>query len=201
MIKDFSNNEYLIGFLKKGNEKAYEFLMDTYYQRLCVYANSLCKDIYTSEDIVQNVFSRVWERRHKLMESRSIKSYLYQSVHNEFINQYRRKSKLLMVEHEYHEALIKVLDEDASAINKLIDLVKEEIQNLPPKCKKIFLLGKQEGLTYLEISEHLGVSFRTVENQMSKALAIIRKRVGDRMENILFLLFSPHKNSSFNKIL
>jgi RNA polymerase sigma-70 factor (ECF subfamily) len=73
-----------------------------------------------------------------------------------------------------------------------VAIVKQEIQDLPPKCKEIFILGKQEGLTYAEIAEHLNISFRTVENQMSKAFVIIRQRVGDKMNTILFLLFGSN---------
>ncbi|WP_233783429.1 RNA polymerase sigma factor [Flavivirga eckloniae] len=189
MFKDYTNNTYLVERLRKGDESAYTYLMDAFYQKLCTYANSLSRDVYVSEDIVQNVFLRIWEHRHRLKGTHSVKSYLYQSVYNEFIDQYRKRNKLIAVESEYIKALTDIVEEDASELTRLIGLVKEEIQNLPPKCKKVFLLGKQEGLTYGEIAEYLNVSFRTVENQMSKAFAIIRKNVGNRTDSILFLLF------------
>lgn len=189
MNKDFSNNKTLVVNLKKGDEDAYAYLMDHYHHKLCVYASSLCRNTYTAEDIVQNVFLRIWDKRRKLKDSHSIKNYLYQSVYNEFINQYRKKNNLIAVEKEYIKNLNNFLEEDTKDMNRLIGLVKQEIQNLPPKCKEIFIMGKQEGLTYIEISEHLNISFRTVENQMSKAFNIIREKVGDRMNSILFLLF------------
>jgi RNA polymerase sigma-70 factor (ECF subfamily) len=197
MYKDYSNNKYLVKQLKKGDEAAYAYLMDTYHQRLCVYSLSFSRDVYVSEDIVQNVFLRIWEKRHRLKESYSLKSYLYKSVYNEFINQYRKKTKLMEVEGEYVKALSIIIEEDDGDINRLINLVKEEIQNLPPKCKKIFILGKQEGLTYVEISEYLNISFRTVENQMSKAFSIIHEKVGNRMNGILFLLFGLDKELKY----
>lgn len=191
---NFDNNKVLINCLKQGNEDAYAYLMDIYYQNLCVYAKSLCKDIYLAEDIVQTIFITVWERRQKLNDSYSIKSYLYQCVYNEFINQYRKKRSLLTLEKEYINTLNLILEEeDTDGLTRLIKLVKEEIQNLPPKCKAVFTLAKQEGLTYSEIASHLGVSFRTVENQMSKAFTLIREKVGDKMHTILFLLFGSKK--------
>lgn len=193
MNKDYSDNKILVEHLKKGDEDAYAYLMDTYYHKLCIYAKSLSRDIYISEDIVQNIFLRVWEQRNKLKDIYPIKSYLYQSVYNEFINQYRKKSNLIAVENEYVNNLNTILEEDTRDLTKLIALVKQEIQNLPPKCKEIFIMGKQEGLTYIEISEHLNISFRTVENQMSKAFSIIREKVGDKMDTILFLLFVSPK--------
>lgn len=193
MNKDYSDNRILMEHLKKGEEDAYAYLMDTYYNKLCVYARSLSRDVYLAEDIVQNIFLRVWEQRQKLKDIYPIKSYLYQSVYNEFINQYRKKSNLMAVENEYMKDLNAILEEDTKDITKLIALVKQEIQNLPPKCKEIFIMGKQEGLTYVEISEHLNISFRTVENQMSKAFSIIREKVGDKMNTILFLMFGNPK--------
>ena len=80
-------------------------------------------------------------------------------------------------------------EEDTNDITRLVALVKQEIQELPPKCKEIFIMGKQEGLTYAEIAAHLNISFRTVENQMSKAFSIIREKVGDKIHTVLFLLF------------
>ena len=193
MKVNYSDNKTLVNHLKNGDEDAYAYLMDSYYNKLCVYAKSLCRDVYLAEDIVQNIFMIVWEKRDRLKHSYSIKSYLYQSVYNEFINQYRKKNSLLSLEKEYIHTLKNLLEEeeeeDPNDLSRLITLVKEEIQNLPPKCKKVFILGKQDGLTYAEISEHLGVSFRTVENRMSKAFSLIREKVGDKMNTILFLLF------------
>ncbi len=168
--------------------------MDTYYNTLCVYAKSLCRDIYLAEDIVQNIFMSVWERRQKLKSIYSIKSYLYQCVYNEFINQHRKKNSLLTFEKEYINTLNSILEEDdGNDLTKLIAIVKAEIQNLPPKCKEVFILGKQEGLTYAEIAEHMGVSFRTVENQMSRAFTLIREKVGDKIHMLLFFSLA-HKS-------
>jgi RNA polymerase sigma-70 factor (ECF subfamily) len=190
MGTDYLNNKTLVEHLKKGNEGAYIFLIDTYHKKLCVYAKSLCRDVYLAEDIVQNVFENVWKKRKGLKEMYSVKSYLYKSVYNEFIDQYRKKNSLLALEKKYNETLKNILEEDnTNELDNLITLVKKEIEELPPKCKTVFVLGKQEGLTYIEIAEHLDISFRTVENQMSKAFAIIREKVSGKINPILFLMF------------
>ncbi len=189
----------LIQHLQKGDEHAYAYLMDKYYQRLCVYAKSLCHDIYLAEDIVQNIFLAVWERRKKLKDIYPIKSYLYQCVCNEFINQYRKKSNLLALEKEYMTTLNTIIkEEDSNNLAQLITLVEEEIQNLPPKCKVIFTLAKMEGLTYTEIAEHLNISFRTVENQISKAFTLIREKAGSKINSILFLIFGTYDRVKIN---
>lgn len=178
MDTNYSNNKILVTQLKKGNEDAFAYLMDSYYNKLCVYAKSLCRDVFLAEDIVQNVLIRIWEQRQRLKDTFPINSYLYQSVYNEFINQYRKKTALLALQEDYIKTLNTILkEEDTSQLNKLIALVEQEIQTLPPKCKEIFIMGKKEGLTYGEISEHLNISFRTVENQMSKAFSILRDKL------------------------
>jgi RNA polymerase sigma-70 factor (ECF subfamily) len=182
MHKNYFDNKILVAYLKKGDEGAYAYLWDAYHHKLCVYAKSLSRDIYIAEDIVQTIFLRVWEQRRKLKDIYPIKSYLYQSVYNEYINQYRKKSTFMALEKEYVKNLNTITEEDPRDFVKWITLINQEIQNLPPKCKKIFLLGKREGLTYIEISEHLNISFRTVENQMSKAFSIIREKV-DTIQN------------------
>ncbi|MCK0131561.1 RNA polymerase sigma-70 factor [Flavobacteriaceae bacterium F08102] len=200
MAIDFSNNQTLVENLRNGREDAFAYLMDTYHKKLCVYAKSLCRDVYLAEDIVQNVFLSVWEKRQKLKEVYTIQSYLHQCVYNEFINQHRKKTSLITIEKEHFKTLNTVLnEEDTSELPKLIELVKREIQDLPPKCKQIFIMGKQEGLTYSEIADHLNISFRTVENQMSKAFTIIRKKVGDKIHTILWLLFGGNKQIELQK--
>ncbi|WP_235982373.1 sigma factor-like helix-turn-helix DNA-binding protein [Gelidibacter maritimus] len=79
--------------------------------------------------------------------------------------------------------------EDDNDLERLITIVKNEIQNLPPKCKKTFLLSKEEGLTNIEIAEFLNVSVKSVEAHITKAFSILRSKIGSRTDAILFLLF------------
>ncbi|WP_299551555.1 RNA polymerase sigma-70 factor [Seonamhaeicola sp.] len=181
--------------LKKGNLEAYDYLVDSYYHELCVYAGSLARDKYAAEDIVQNVFLRLWEQKAKLSSKFSIKSFLYRSVYNEFINQYRKKVTLTEVENEYNRRLNAIVTiENTSEIADLIALVKEEIQHLPPRCKEMFLLSKQEGLTNTEIAQYLKVSTKAVERQMTRAFSIIRKKIDKKLHAVLFLLFEKYSN-------
>lgn len=196
MKNRYLDNELLIESLKRGQEDAFAYLMDTYYKKLCVYAGSLTKDIYTGQDIVQNVFLRIWEQRHKLKVEYSISNYLYRSVYNEFIDQFRRNKLLTALEEEHIKQLNTIVqDEDPTEIARLIELVNIEIQNLPPKCKSVFTMGKLEGLTYNEIAEYQNISVRTVEMHIGKAFEIIRKKLGNKIDGILFLMFGMPKLS------
>jgi len=190
-MTDFlSNNRFLIESLKKGDSKAYTYLVDKYHHKLCVYALGLTNNHDAAEDIVQNVFIRVWKKRDNLKTDFSIQGFLYKSVYNEFIDDYRKQKFVLPLEKKYIDELTTLIEEeDQNSLEKLINLVKLEIQNLPPKCKEIFLLSKENGLTNIEISEYKNISIKSVEAHITKAFSILREKVGGKMDGILFLLF------------
>ncbi|MCX7550057.1 RNA polymerase sigma factor [Xanthomarina sp. F2636L] len=186
----YSDNTHLIESLKSGESKAYTYLVDNYHHKLCVYAYGLTRDHDLAEDIVQNVFIRTWRKRGKLKSEFSIKSFLYKLVYNEFIDQYRKQKNVFPLEKKYIEELTTIIeDNDSSAVEHLIGLVKKEIQNLPPKCREIFLLSKESGLTNIEIAEHKNISLKTVEAHITKAFSILRIKIGPKVDGILFLLF------------
>lgn len=190
----YKDNDILIECLKKGDENAYVYLIEMYHHKLCVYANSLVKNIYNAEDIVQNVFLRTWEQSYRLKPDHSIKSFLYKSVYNEFIDQYRKKQSLITLEKTYFDALNEIIhDDNSESLDQIIIVVKKEIQNLPPKCKEVFILSKQEGLTNIEIAEHLNISIKTVEAQITKAFSILRSTMKDKVKVFLLLLFGYGK--------
>ena len=190
----YSNSEQLIRHLKKGNKKAYTYLINLYYDSLCDYASNLSRDHYMSEDIVQNVFIKIWDKRARLKTDFAIKKYLYKAVYNEFIDQYRKDIATTALEKKYIEELDLYLgNEDEQKLVELMNLVKQQIELLPPKCKETFLLSRHEGLTYVEIAEYLNVSLKTVEDHMSRAFTTLRKTVGEKMHTLLFLLFGRNK--------
>ncbi|TPV35568.1 RNA polymerase sigma-70 factor [Paucihalobacter ruber] len=195
MDSNYSNDLELIAALKKGESKSYSFLVDLYHHRLCVYAYGLTNDLSQSEDIVQNVFISIWKQRLNLKDDFSVKNYLYRSVYNEFIDQYRKKRAVVALEKKYIDALSTIVEEDETSLDKLMALVKLEIENLPPKCKQTFILSKQEGLTNIEIAEYLNISIKSVEAHITKAFTILRKSVGDKINGLLFLLFGTQKTS------
>lgn len=196
---NYSDNNILIESLRNGDESAYNYLIDTYHHKLCVYANSLVKNIYSAEDIVQNVFIKVWEQRTRLKSDHAIKSFLYKLVYNEFIDLYRKNQSLFSLEKSYYDALNGIIqEEDSESFQRMLNAVNKEIQNLPPKCKEVFILSKKEGLTNIEIAEHLDVSIKTVEAQITKAFSILRSSLEEKIKNVLFLLFGKRK--FFNSI-
>ncbi|WP_229742973.1 RNA polymerase sigma factor [Wenyingzhuangia marina] len=170
------DTENLIKKLIKGNEKAYMYLIKTYYKKLFLYAYNLSKNQVLAEDIVQNVFMRIWENRKQLNIKESFKSFLYKSVYNEFINNYRKQQSSLALDTIFFDT-INTSSDDLSIDNQRLALVYNEIENLPTKCKQVFLLSKKEGLTNQEISEHLNITIKAVENHITNAFSIIRNNL------------------------
>ncbi len=190
MKEPFAEHSILIEALNKGNRLAFKHLYTNYYNELCVYASSLANDSSLAEDIVQNVMINIWNKKPDLKINSSIKSYLYKSVYNHFINTYKQKQKeLSYVDQMKAKALTYFADEDSEIIDKKIKIVQSEIEKLPPKCKEAFLLNKVNGLKYREVAEELDVTVKTVEAHVHKALVRIKKCLEDQKHLLHFLLF------------
>src|SRR5690606_30661597 len=119
----------------------------------------------------------------------SLTNYLYRSVYNGFIDQYRKNKPVIYLEKKYLEAMDLVVQNEQENLDELIKLVHLEIDRLPSKCKQIFLLNKKEGLTHIEISEYLDISLKTVEGHITRAFKILGEKLGEKTKPIFFLLF------------
>lgn len=187
---NYSNEHKLLEHLKNGEEKAFVYLVDTYNQRLFGYALTLSHNEEMAQDIIQNVFLKTWAKRKKITINTSLQNYLFRLVHNEFINLYNQNRSRVLLEHKYFESLERITDNyDEKLLKRAIKKITLEIQNLPPKCKEVFILSRKEGLTNIEISEYLNVSIKTVEAHITKAYSIMRKNLKDNFDAILFMLF------------
>ncbi len=186
---NYRDDSELIESLRSGEEKAFVYLVDQYNQRLYGYALTLTKDHTEAEDILQNVFLRAWEKRKKMNITNSLQNYLYKSVRNEFLNQYKKTRSTMILEQKYFEALEKVTStQDENEFQITLARITKEIQNLPPKCREVFIMSRKEGLTNLEISEYLNISVKTVEAQITKAFSVLKKELDEKCITVYFML-------------
>ena len=185
MEKDF----VFVEKLKNGDNNAYTLLMNDYYKNLCGYANLFTKDPSKSEDIVQNIFVKIWIYRKKIDPNIPIKKYLYKSVYNEFIDQYRKNKSVISLEEKYLKVIDTIIDDNSLDIEKLMMNVNREIDKLPEKCKRVFILNKKEGLTHNEIAEYLQISTKTVESHITRAFKILNQKLGNKIKSILIIIF------------
>jgi RNA polymerase sigma-70 factor (ECF subfamily) len=164
----------LIGKIKNGDILAFEKLFNTYQGKLLAFVRMSLS--YDAEEIVQDVFVRLWERREVLDPQKSLKSYLYTIAKNRLYD-YLRKSlyqKKYLEESVVDQSLYDT-SEDYINLKETERVLNDLIQLLPEKRRKVFELSRFEGKTYRQISEEMSISENTVDTQMKKALAFLRK--------------------------
>ncbi|HBL74644.1 MAG TPA: RNA polymerase sigma-70 factor [Prolixibacteraceae bacterium] len=188
----------LLRSVVKGNKKGFEILFRTYYKRLCAYAVSFVSQNDLAEDIVTDVFLKLWEKRETLNIPESVSSYLFQSVKNSCINYLNREKnrKNTISENEINllNLKIKYPVSDKYPLTDLIgqeleEKIRTEIEKLPEQCREIFYLSRFEELSHKEIAEKLGISENTVKVQIYRALIKLRTGLKDYLP-ILILQFS-----------
>lgn len=161
--------------LDKGNTEAFTNFYTQFFKKLLIESEKYVKDIHVAEEIVQDVFLKIWEKSEDLINVKSVKSYLYRAVINSSINFINRQRNLEQhhqkIINEFTEGQVEDLDEE----NELIVILFDEIEKLPPKCKEIFKMNRFERLKYKEIALKLDISERTVENHIANALKILRE--------------------------
>ncbi|MCC9041965.1 RNA polymerase sigma-70 factor [Myroides sp. M-43] len=188
-MKPVATDTELVEKIILSNEQAFTTLIDRYHHRLCVYAHKLIGS-EEAEDLVQNVFMKIWVKRTKLNAEQNIKNFLYKAVFNEFIDAYRKNKKLEPLEQKYIKVLNDYVEHHSNDdLEFAIKVMQQEIDKLPEKSKEIFIMSKRQGLTNQEIADYLDISIKTVESHISKAYTILKTRIGKNMEILLFMLF------------
>lgn len=154
------------------------------------FAKKYLNDIDLAKEIVHEAFLKLWEKRKEMDTSKSVKSYLYTSVYNRSLNYIRDNKKFDKTEGKT-ELLERAENWDASnqMIAEEIQIkINQTLENLPEKCRKIFMMSRYEELKYKEIAEKLNISIKTVETQMSKALKALRNNLAKYMTILLMIM-------------
>jgi RNA polymerase sigma-70 factor, ECF subfamily len=176
----------LIAGLQKGDKSTFDFLFRSYYPGLCTHAKSYLRSMEIAQEIVQEVYVKLWEKHNKIFIHTSIRAYLFQSVFNNCMNYIKG----------IQSSSFKHVDvEDASIRNELMSMdladaefsrifsediekdLESAISDLPDQCREIFIMCRTDNLSYKEISDLLKVSRSTVKTQMSRAMTRILKQM------------------------
>jgi len=160
--------------IKNDNKQDFNILFESCYRMLCLYIVQFTKNMDDAEDIVQEVFVKLWIKRHSININSSLKSYLFKATYNAYIDRSRKEQRnILFLTELKHQALQPHIDE-VDTYEEKVSKVKMIVDQLPQKCKQIFLLSKSEGLKNKEIALSLDISIKTVESQMRIAYTKIR---------------------------
>ena len=178
MIRDTD----IIGRIRQGDVKQFESLFRSSYVSLVRYAKTLLKDQDTAEEIVQDLFFRIWKDREKIKIESSLNGYLFRAVHNRCLHyiEHNRIVEKHAEEMSFRQPESPESPSDILNYKELQAKIASILEKLPERCGKIFYMNRFEGLKYNEIAEKLSVSVKTVEANMGKALKEFRKELTEK---------------------
>lgn len=173
--------------LAEKNEAAFEQVFKQHFKSLHAYACAILNDAADAEEAVQQVFLKLWERPEQLNLSGNIAAYLYRAVHNQCLNQVKHNK--VKTTYQMHVAYSSNRDAN-NAAGKIAGRELEArfqavLAELPEQCRTIFQLSRFDEMKYREIAEKLGISIKTVENQMGKALKILRLKLAEFLLSVI----------------
>ena len=184
-----------------GNSHDFRELFETcfheYYEGLHRYAFTIVRERQQAKDIVQSVFCKWWEKRREISIETSFKSYLYAAVYHQSLNHVRNTKNRKTFTVDFGEKNIDTAEENREEMENRTELeykLKNAIEDLPPRCKLIFLKSKFEKKKYSEIAAELNISVKTVEVQIGKAFNLLRGRLKNDSSEIFYLLLFMTSN-------
>ncbi|WP_294139420.1 RNA polymerase sigma-70 factor [uncultured Sanguibacteroides sp.] len=193
MVRNYSDDSELQDLLKQGKVSAFVHIYTMYYSSLLDYAYRLLHDMEAAQDVVQQVYYKIWEGREVLSITFSVKTYLFKSVYYRSLNTLAHKRNIQKYEREqseevYYSTIIQLPEAELKLQQTDIDAaIKEAIATLPEKCREVFILSKLNGLKNREIAEKLAISEKTVKRHISIALSRLREKLDYLLQIILFI--------------
>jgi len=168
----------IVDRLRNKDKGAFEYVYREYFTVLVSYSFRFVEFREDAEEIVQDIFIKFWDKCQALEPGSSVKNYLFRAARNSCINHLKHEK----VKDNYRNYVIDFLERSSDPANDYpstdkMQLVRAEIENLPPRCREIFNMSRFDGLKYQEIADHLGLSVKTVEVQMGKALRVLREKL------------------------
>lgn len=176
MRTSFESDSQLADEIRKGNALAFDALFRRYYSSLCDSVLRIVRSHDSSEDIVQEVFARLWIDRGDWFPEVSVRAYLHKAVRNTALNYLKHLHVVTSWSGSQPESLGGDVVEEV-ANRELLATLQQAIEHLPEGSRTIFLLSREEGLTYAEIADVLSISQKTVETQMGRALKALRHSI------------------------
>lgn len=165
-----------------------EVLFKRYYSFVTLAVLRLVSDPVTAEDIAQEVFFEIWKRRNSLDIRISLKAYLRKAAVNKTLNFLRDRKNYQNEEISPLQAEIQITNDPTLETNELNALIDQAIEALPDRCKLVFKLSRTEEMSYQEIADQMDISVKTVENQIVKALKMLREALTPYLNGSLLLL-------------
>ena len=176
-----SQEEEWVEGIRRGDERAFEALFRAYCENLCTFALHQVRSPEVAEDLVHDLFCDLWDRRQRWNPQGPVKAYLYRATYNKALNwlKHRRVTKRWAAQAEREEQPPQEGPEDVRRRRELEQAMREAVEALPSRRRLVYRMARQQGMSYAEIAAALGISAKTVENQMGRALKLLRERLAD----------------------
>lgn len=196
-MKELASEELAKRIALSEDQSAFRELFGRYYDPLLYFSNSFVKCKEAAEEIVEDVFVSVWNNRANLSHIANLKTYLYVAVKNHSINYLERSG------YPFHEDLnlldVSYIDvspnpEDLIIASEMLKAINNAVAELPPKCRIIYKLVKEDGLRYKEVADILNISVRTIENHIAKALRKIADAIHIDLKTLSSLELRKHQD-------
>lgn len=170
-------SKVLLVKLKSGDDQAFEELYNSYREPAIRFCNSILKDIEESENIIQEVFIKIWNRRSTINPELNFTSYLFTIIKNRVFDHLKEMKKNEFLREKFWDKVLKYKVIDIEVEEERFAKVKRAVENLSEKRKEIIKLNYEEGKSYDEIANQLNISKNTVKNQLVKAKQVIRRQL------------------------
>ncbi|MCP4725834.1 MAG: RNA polymerase sigma-70 factor [bacterium] len=179
---------YYFELLSKGDQSAFRHIFNTYYKDLVVFTKQYVKDMQIAENIVQDVFMKIWSNREKIRILSNVRSYLFTAARNTALNHLRKASYEVAIDDEaYIRTDNKTPYEEIYGKETYNQIIKS-IENLPEKCRMTYSMFIFNGMSYAEIAEIMDVSINTVKTHMFRAVKMLRESLSTIILSVLFLI-------------
>ncbi|WP_372772861.1 RNA polymerase sigma-70 factor [Mangrovibacterium sp.] len=169
------NDIVLFHRIKSGDFDAFKVLFDRYYKPLCCFTLKFIRDSYVAEDVVQEVFLKIWEDKSKIKIEGSFKSYLYTAVRNRSLNKLKSESVRLDYTKSFVDTTDRVVEPNEIEQEEFRHFLAICIGKLPPRCQEVFNHSRFDDMKQEKIAEEMNISIKTVKAQIGKALQLIRE--------------------------
>ncbi len=176
---DQLSEEDLLPLLREGNQEAFTQLFYAHKAKLFSFVFDLTQSQEKAEDIVQDVFLKIWQQRGRLTIAENFNAYVFRMAQNHVIDQLRRLSRETLILCDIYKKDLGTADNPEYLLEQkeLAQKIKDAVEALPPQQKKIFVLHKEKGLRHEDIAKELNLSVSTVQNHMFRAIENIRKNL------------------------
>jgi RNA polymerase sigma-70 factor (ECF subfamily) len=179
-----NNQQFILSELQKGNERAFDTIFKQYYKPLCQFSYSFIKDQDTSENLVQEVFAKLWEKRERLTNIENLLSYLMGMVRNQSIDFLRKKKTNSKFYNKLRPEESENTTEEQISKNEFEESLLKSITNLPERCRIAIEMSRFDGFSNKEIAQKMEISVKGVEALIGRSLKLLRSELQEFLPSL-----------------